>query len=146
MFESVRRWIMRRIAGFPRQLSPAEILRARREFFGACPVCDGELDGHASWRLASVFVDGDSDAPSRLARLVAERRWAEANAFQEWAGDRDEREYYIVRCPVENSLALVTFISVAEMWSDDYIEATERLSERASEALSVLVGDRWDGF
>ncbi len=146
MFESARRRIMRCIAGFPCHLSPADLARERKELFGACLICGGELNGHASWRLASVFLEDESDTPSRLADLVAKEKWAEASAFQEWAGDRDEREYYVVRCPVEKSLALISVISVAEMWSNDHIEATELLSEEASQALSALVGDRWDGF
>ena len=123
--------------------TPAE---ARRELFESCRACGRTLDSHSWWRLASTVLGEDSHSASKLAALIAARDWGRAALVQEWEGGRDEREYYLVRCPDTKKIALVTVVSTAEMWSDDYVEASEVLGEQDSISLSAIAGDGWKPF
>lgn len=126
--------------------TPERIAAARRKLFQSCRACGKTLDSHSWWRLASAVLREDSNAAESLAALVAAREWEQAARIRQWEGSRDEREYYLVRCPNTKTLSLVTVASLAEMYFDDYVEASEILDERDSSVLTAIAGDRWRSF
>ena len=119
---------------------------AARSLLSSCPVCGGDLARHSRWRLASVILDAEAGLADELAQLINARDWERASRFQGWKGDRDEREYQVVRCPNSSQVALVTVVSTADMWSDDRVESTEKLNEEDSKAVIALAGDRWESL
>lgn len=125
--------------------SPEACATAARNLINACPVCGGSLALHQRWRLASVILDGDKSA-DELANLIKAHDWEPASRFQGWKGDRDAREYVVVRCPNSPQAAIVTVLSTAEMWSDDHVESATKLSEEDSKAVIALAGDHWESF
>jgi len=98
-----------------------------RRLFVSCPACESDLVGHSWWKLASVIL-GENDE-DELENLVKQRKWMEAQQIHQWSGNRDEREFYVLRCPRRDSLSLVSVISLADIWLDDHVERTEVLDE-----------------
>lgn len=143
---SLKTQFLKFIAGSPRQISPEEMSKVNHKLVRRCPVCDGGFEGHTHWRLATVFLDDRSDAPDRLEEAITARDWAEANTYQQWAGDRDEREYHILQCPVEHALALFSLVSTSGMWSDDSVENVTVLGREDARDLFSLAGDQWQPF
>jgi RNA polymerase subunit RPABC4/transcription elongation factor Spt4 len=125
--------------------SPEDRAAVARSLIKACPVCGGSLALHQRWRLASVILDGDSSA-DEVAKLIDAHQWERASRFQLWKGDRDAREYLVVRCPNSPHAAIVTVFSTAELWSDDRVESTQKLNEEDSKAVIGLAGDHWESF
>jgi hypothetical protein len=141
----VSNWITRYFAHSLRKPSSEERAKIARSVFRSCVACGGDLSGHSFWRLASAIIDSE-DRGDELATLIKDRQWNRAVQFQDWRGDRNEREYYAIRCPNRTEISLVTIVSTADMWSDDYVESTEVLDPESSRALADLVGDRWQPF
>ncbi|MBY0497626.1 MAG: hypothetical protein K2Y23_25755 [Cyanobacteria bacterium] len=100
------------------------------------------MTGHSYFLLASVFADEDARS-EELATLIKGKSWREAAAFQDWLGDRDERQYYLVRCSSGGGLSLFKVVSTAAYWSDDFVESRELLDTATSETINQIVGDRW---
>ncbi len=103
------------------------------------------MAGHGYFLLASVFPD-ENVRGEELAALVRTRQWQQAATFQDWKSDRDEREYYLIRCPSRGGLLLFTVLSLWEMRSDDFVESCESLDADSSATLVQIVGDRWQLF
>ena len=123
-----------------------EVIQDLRMIWWRCPACNESFTGHQRWLLASVILDTDTRRAHDLTSLIRGHQWEQAMQTKEWKGDRDEREYYIVRCPKTTQLAMVTLISVWELWADDYIETAKVLDDESSQALLHLAGDRWEPF
>lgn len=135
--------ILRPTTAKPTAARAAEI---RRRLFHPCPGCGKILEGHGWWVLATVVLREPPTAIERLADLIEGRKWEQAAEVREWEGGKDEREYYVVRCPTTTELSLVTVLSRAEMWADDCVEAKTLLGDSDSKRLTVLVDDRWEPF
>jgi hypothetical protein len=117
-----------------------------RAVWWRCPACNGSYTGHQRLLLASVILDSDARRTGELASLIRAHQWEQAMQIREWKGDRDEREYHIVRCPKSTQLSMITLISLWELWADDYVEATQVLDDESTKALLRLAGDRWEPF
>src|SRR5438034_10754719 len=121
-------WILRHLAPPLRKPGPQEQRSIVRTLFHTCPACGKDLAGHAFWRLASVILDSaNRRLGQELGKLISERQFGRAAQFQEWKGNENEREYYVVHCPNQRPISLVTVVSKTDLWSDDYVESTEVL-------------------
>jgi len=129
-----------------KKLSSEKQARIAQSLFGLCAACGKDLGGHSRWRLASAIFDTQNGMANELAKLIRDRQWDQAAQFQDWRGDRNEREYYVVRCPNSPQVSLVTMVSTADMWSDDYIESTELLAAESSKDILRLAGNHWLPF
>ncbi len=118
-------------------------LAVMRDRFGPCPVCGEALQGHAVVKLASVFVNGETDRELELERLVSLRQWEQATAYQDWDSDRRAREYHLIRCPKKAGIALMRLLTTPEMWADDVVEASEVLREQDHGTVLRVAGDKW---
>jgi hypothetical protein len=117
-----------------------------RQNWGRCSTCQGDFMGHEGYVLASVILDAGNHRSGELADLISAHEWERAVKYQEWKGDRDERMYYVVRCPNDPRLTLVTRLSVWELWLDDKTEWVEILDDESARVVARLAGDRWKLF
>lgn len=114
--------------------------------FVRCPVCGGDFSGHHLWRLASAILNCEGSRSHELDRLIHAHEWERAMQIDEWHGHKDERMYYIVRCPHTPNLTMMVLISVFEMWDDDYFEYTEQLDDESTRTISRLANGHWEAF
>ena len=117
-----------------------------RATFVKCPACGGDFSGHHLWRLASAILNCEGSRASELDRLIHAHEWEQATRIDEWEGTKDERMYYIVRCPHTPNLTMMVLISVFEMWDDDYFEYTEQLDDESTMTISRLANGNWEAF
>ncbi len=143
MLRHLKHRIVKMFSYSPSRRIPENLAAIRRQLLGTCPACGRDLEGHHHWRLASVVLEPGAEAPGEVAKLIREREWALAAQFQDWKADRNEREYYVIRCPNKPELSLVAVISTADMWSDDRVESTQRLDRENTSVILDLVGDGW---
>jgi hypothetical protein len=111
--------------------------------YGTCLSCGSPPVGHSAWMLAMAIVSRQPNRVPELERLVAQGKWAEAGAIQEFEGTEDEIEYRVIRCPVTNELSLKKIVSVFDLWSNDSLLEDIRLSPADQERLAVLAGEKW---
>ncbi len=146
MLRYIKNWVLGILTpDFP-DCSPEEISEVTRRLFGSCPVCDGGLDGHHYWVLASAIIDEASESPATLDKLVRNGNWAQANLITEFRYDADAYEYNIVRCPNDQRLGLVVIVFTFEWLLPDFVERTALVDSHAVKALLALAGDQWVPF
>ena len=114
--------------------------------FVRCPTCGGDFTGHHIWLLASAILNCEHSRSHELDRLIQAHEWEAATQIQEWKGTKDERMYYIIRCPHTPNLTMMVLISVFEMWDDDYFEYHEQLDDESTETISRLANDHWEAI
>jgi hypothetical protein len=97
------------------------------------------LTGHRLSLLASLILLSDqSEPPSRVAELVANRQWTELARFREGDQTADMVQYHVLQCPA-HSLALLRFTFTAELWSSDWLDAIIPLRPEESPQVANLV-------
>ena len=113
---------------------------AARKPIGQCPRCQGPLDDHFYWDVASAEVG--SPQAHKVNEFVRDGRWADAAHYQAANAQADIRVWRAIRCPI-HGVALVPLLLAFERWKDDVAEPAAPLSSAAAESLLAYVGDRW---
>lgn len=117
-----------------------------RRLWPSCPACGGEMAGHHVWLLASAILGSPTSRAGELSRLIEHHQWESAMQINEWKGTRDERMYYIVRCPKISQLTLSVVISFFDLWLDDYVEFNVRLDDESTQTILRLADNHWEAF
>lgn len=113
-----------------------------RKIIGPCPVCELNLDDHAYAELATVMVADTASQADLLASMEA-GNWTHLMTLQQWNPDADVIQCDAIRCSRREELGLVRILYTAEMWADDHVEDTRRLTIEESQRLAVALGERW---
>jgi hypothetical protein len=129
-----------------KMMEDAKAQQPLRKAIGACPACGGALDGHRYKLVASVVLDPDSgDAAARLLAALKNHDWGNVVGFQEWKGDSNNAEVYLLACP-SGVLSIVEIASPVEIWASGYVIHTERVEEPALFPETTFQGETWREF
>jgi len=101
-----------------------------------CPACGELLGEHVQMDIASAPIGSEDD--ERLKVLIANRKWIEARAYQAANANADVRVWRMIRCP-DGQVGVVSLVMPIEMWSDEYYEEPQFLSDDERDALTAAV-------
>ena len=101
-----------------------------------CSACGESLEDHAQVDIASAPIGGEDD--ERLAELITSRRWLDARRYQAANASTDIRAWRMIRCR-DGRVGVVPFVMLIAMWSDNYYEEPQFLSEHEREGLLANV-------
>lgn len=143
-FNQLRQRFLSRMAGVSAEtIDEKSRSSVVKRIYQACPVCHKSLDNHSYWRLAFEIVREPMNTTSPLSEFVSEKQWEKAGKVNEWAHDMDIREYDIIRCPNSLRLGLVVVVFGYDIFSNDFVEKTDVLTEDDSKVIMTLAGDQW---
>jgi len=114
---------------FRRETKPAEKPQT-------CPACGDRLGEHVQADIGSAPIG--SEGEERLTQLITARKWADARAYQAANANADIRVWRMIRCR-DGRVGVVSVVMPIEMWSDDYYEEPQFLSDAEGDSLTVGV-------
>ena len=83
-----------------------------------------------------------SEKRENLKNYIVNQNWDEASGIKEGDMQKDMIQFYLLKCTT-NDYALVTYLSIFELWEDDYVSEIEIISKDQYNKLNKLVKNRW---
>ena len=123
-------------------VTPEATRKILRTIIGKCPVCELDFESHTYVEVASVLA-GDVAARDASLHALRTNDWPHLLTFRHWDAEADIVEYSAIHCSRLNAIGIVTILFTADLWSDEKLLETCRLSEAESHRLADVVGDRW---
>lgn len=114
---------------FSRKTKPALVAKT-------CSACGETLAEHAQLDIASAPIGTEDE--ERLTALIAAHRWADARRYQSANAVTDIRVWRMIRCR-DGRVGVVALVMPIEMWSDDYYEEPQFLSDVERDQLLAAV-------
>lgn len=101
-----------------------------------CSSCGERLDRHVQAEIGSAVLDTAEDKELRC--LIESHEWTAAITHQAANATADIRSWRVLRCG-DGRIAVVARVMPLEVWSDDYYEDPQFLSnDEASELLRFV--------
>lgn len=126
-----------------RPVSQEKKRSAVAKVIGKCPSCDSFPKGHAVAQLSYVIVAENRQVRlNELQTLLDQAAWERLLRLREWDRHSDVVELLVLKCP-NDCLMVLTIEYPFELWSDDRVLSSRKLSPTDSVALGSILEDQW---